>query len=207
MACDSAPEAESAKAEPKVEKEEEKPPEPLTGKYLLLVETTKGDFTMELDADAAPKTVENFLGYVDRKFYDHSVFHLIRKNFMVRAGGFSFGTGGLSRKWTRDPIPNESDNGLKNVRGTLAMARGDDPESATSQFFVNVRNNNQLNREKHKDGVGYCVFGKVIEGMDVIDAISRVEIKPQGSHKFYPAVPIFIQKIKRVEAAEAEAGT
>ena len=172
----------------------------------MLVETTKGDFTMELDADAAPKTVENFLGYVDRKFYDHSVFHRIRKNFMVQAGGFSLGTGGLSRKWTRDPIPNESDNGLKNVRGAVAMARVDDPESATSQFFINVRNNRQLDRDKYKDGVGYCVFGKVVEGMDVIDAISRVETTEKGSHKSYPAVPIFIQKVKRVKAAKSEAG-
>ena len=203
-ACGSAPEPEAAQSEPKVEKEEQKAPEPLTGKYLVLVETTKGDLKIELDADAAPKTVENFLGYVDRKFYDHSLFHRIRKNFMVQGGGYSLGTAGLKRKWTRDPIPSESDNGLSNKRGTVAMARGaEDPASATSQFFINVRNNRQLDKEKYEDGFGYCVFGKVLEGMDVVDAMSRVETTVKGSQKSLPVVPIFIQKIRRVEPEEA----
>jgi cyclophilin family peptidyl-prolyl cis-trans isomerase len=202
--CGSEPEV--AKSEPKVEKEVEKPPEPLTGKHLVLVETTKGDFTIELDADAAPKTVENFLGYVDQKFYDHSLFHRVLKGFMVQGGGFSFGTAGLTTKWTRDPIPNESSNRLKNLKGTVAMARGEDPQSGTSQFFINVRNNTQLDPDKHKDGVGYCVFGKVIKGMDVVEAISRVETTEKGSQKNIPVVPVFIQTIRRAPA-ETASGT
>ena len=199
--CGSEPEV--AKSEPKVEKEVEKPPEPLTGKHVVLVETTKGDFTMELDADAAPKTVENFLGYVDQKFYDHTLFHRVLKGFMVQGGGFSFGTAGLTTKWTRDPIANESANGLKNLKGTVAMARGEDPQSGTSQFFVNVRDNRQLDPDKHKDGVGYCVFGKVTKGMDVVEAISRVETTEKGSQKNIPVVPVFIQTIRRVPAEPA----
>jgi cyclophilin family peptidyl-prolyl cis-trans isomerase len=203
--CGSSSEPEVAKAEPKVE-EKEKPPEPLTGKHLVLVETTKGDFTMELDADTAPKTVENFLQYVDQKFYDHSLFHRVIANYMVQGGGFSLGTGGMTTKWTRDPIPNESSNGLKNLKGTVAMARGEDPQSATSQFFVNVRNNSNLDREKHKDGVGYCVFGKVVKGMDVVDAISKVKTTEKGSNKNIPVVPVFIQTIRRVDSAEGAPG-
>ena len=197
-------ESETASApEPKVE-EKEAPPEPLTGKHVVIMETTKGDVTIELDADAAPKTVENFLDYVDRKFYDHTVFHRIRKNFMVQGGGFSIDTSGLSRKWTRDPIPNEAGNGLKNERGTVAMARGEDPNSATSQFFINVRNNKQLDPSEKDDRAGYAVFGKVLDGMDVIDEISRVQTVEKGSHKYYPAVPIFISKITRAPAEAAK---
>jgi peptidyl-prolyl cis-trans isomerase B (cyclophilin B) len=203
------PESETASSEPepKAEEKKEAPPEPLTGKHVVIMETTKGDVTMELDADAAPKTVENFLRYVDRKFYDQTVIHRIRKNFMVQGGGYAIDTADINRlrrKWTRDPIPNESDNGLSNVRGSVAMARGEDPASATSQFFINVRNNRQLNRDRPKsDGHGYCVFGKVLEGMNVIDSMSRVKTTEKGSHKYYPAVPIFIKKIRRAPAETA----
>jgi cyclophilin family peptidyl-prolyl cis-trans isomerase len=198
-------ESETASApEPKVEEKEEAPPEPLTGKHVVIMDTTKGDITIELDADAAPKSVENFLNYVDRKFYDHTVFHRIRKNFMVVGGVYSIDTSGLSRKWTQDPIPSEADNGLKNARGTVAMYRGEDPDSAASQFFFNVRNNKQLDPNKEKERVGYTVFGKVLEGMDVVDQIGRVQTTEKGSHKYYPVVPIFISKIRRAPAEEAK---
>jgi cyclophilin family peptidyl-prolyl cis-trans isomerase len=203
--CGSDPAPKVAKSEPKVEKK--KPPEPLTGKHVVIMETTKGDITMELDADAAPKSVENFLGYVDKKFYDNSLFHRVRKRFMVQGGGFSLGTAGLQRKWTQDPIPNESSNGLSNMRGAVAMARSEDPSSATSQFFINLRNNKQLDPAKYADGIGYCVFGKVLEGMDVADAIGNVKIEAKGSQKSLPAVPVFIKKIRRAPAEEAATET
>ena len=202
-------ESESASApEPKVEEKEEAPPEPLTGKHIVIMETTKGDVTIELDADAAPKTVENFLTYVDRKFYDHTVFHRIRSGFMVQGGGFKVDTRGLARKWTLDPIPNESDNGVSNARGTIAMGRGEDPDSATSQFFINVRNNKQLDKDDEKNRAGYAVFGKVLEGMDVIEEISRVKTVVNGSHQHYPEIPIFISKIRRgpAEATKESSG-
>lgn len=193
-------ESETASApEPKVE-EKEAPPEPLIGKHVVIMETTKGDVTIELDADAAPKTVENFLSYVDRKFYDHTVFHRIRGRFMIQGGGFKVDTQGLARKWTLDPISNESDNGLSNARGTIAMGRGEDPDSATSQFFINVGNNKQLDKNEKEDRAGYAVFGKVLEGMDVVEEISRVKTVEKGSHQHYPEIPIFISTIRRAPA-------
>ncbi len=198
-------ESETASApEPEVEEKEEAPPEPLTGKHVVIMETTKGDVTIELDADAAPKTVENFLSYVDRKFYDHTVFHRIRSRFMVQGGGFKVDTRGLARKWTLDPIPNESGNGLSNARGAIAMGRGEDPDSATSQFFINVRNNKQLDKNDKEDKAGYAVFGKVLEGMDVVEEISRVKTVKKGSHQHYPEIPVFISKVRRAPAEAAK---
>ena len=182
--------------------EKEKEPEPLTGKHVVIMETTKGTVKMELDADKAPKTVENFLGYVDRRFYDGTIFHRVVKRLLVRGGGLTFD---LKRKMTRDSIENESDNGLKNVKGTVSMARGKDPQSATSQFFINLRNSKQLDHGHPKgDGVGYCVFGKVIEGMEVVEAIGKVKTTEQRSRKDVPVVPVFIKSIRRAPPAEAE---
>ena len=182
--------------------EKKKEPEPLTGKHVVIMETTKGTVKMELDADKAPKTVENFLGYADRRFYDGTIFHRVVKRFMVQGGGLTFD---LKRKMTRDSIENESDNGLKNVKGAVSMARGKDPQSATSQFFINLRNSKQLDHGHPKgDGAGYCVFGKVIEGMEVVEEIGKVKTTEQRSRKDVPVVPVFIKSIRRAPPAEAE---
>jgi len=133
-------------------------------------QTSLGDFTVEVYPDKAPKTVENFLQYVKDKFYNGTIFHRVIGNFMVQGGGF---TPDMNQKATRDPIPLEAKNGLKNDRGTIAMARTSNPNSATAQFFVNVVDNNGLNAPS-PDGNGYAVFGKVIAGMDTIDKIRAV---------------------------------
>ena len=133
-------------------------------------QTSLGDFTVEVYPDKAPKTVENFLQYVKDKFYNGTIFHRVIGNFMVQGGGF---TADMNQKPTRDPVPLEAKNGLKNDRGTIAMARTSNPNSATAQFFVNVVDNNGLNAPS-PDGYGYTVFGKVIAGMDTIDKIRAV---------------------------------
>ena len=191
--------AEQAKKEAMEKKKE---PEPLTGKHVVIMETTKGTVKMELDADKAPKTVENFLGYVDRRFYDGTIFHRVVKRFMVQGGGLTFD---LKRKMTRQSIENESDNGLKNVKGALSMARGKDPQSATSQFFINLRNSSSLDFGNPKgDGTGYCVFGKVVEGMEVVEEIGKVKTAEVRSRKNVPVVPVFIKSIRRAPPVEAE---
>lgn len=142
----------------------------------VLIETNKGRIVLELFPKLAPKSVENFLGYVNADFYNGTVFHRVIPGFMAQGGGFGLD---LQKKPTRAPIPNEADNGLRNLRGTLAMARTSDPNSATAQFFVNVVDNFMLDhRGKTPAGWGYAVFGKVVEGMDVVDAIVAV---PRGS--------------------------
>lgn len=174
-------------------------------------ETTLGAFTMELNEEKAPKSVANFLGYVDAGFYDGVVFHRIIPNFMAQGGGFEARNGLYVQKQTRGQIANEAGNGLKNVRGSVAMARTSDPDSASSQFFVNFKDNEFLDREHARDGVGYAVFGQVIEGMDVIDnmAAAGTTVKmltmraPDGSTQNGPArdVPIsdiVITSAKRV---------
>lgn len=201
IGCSSAPpEAETAVPEKKVEAPPPEP-EPLTGKHYVLVDTTKGEFKLELDADAAPNTVENFLGYVDREFYDHTIFHRVIKNYYVLAGGYDMR---LKRKSTRDPIDSESDNELKNVKGAVAMYRGEDPQSATTQFMINLRNNPRLDRGYSKgDGFGYTVFGKVVEGMDIVSAIGVVKTVQRSSAKNVPEVPVFIKSMRRVENEES----
>ena len=182
---------ETAAEQAKKEAMEKKKPEPLTGKHVVIMETTKGTVKMELDADKAPKTVENFLGYADRRFYDATIFHRVVKRFMVQGGGLTFD---LKRKMNRGPIENESDNGLKNLKGAVSMARGKDPQSATTQFFINLKDNSSLDRDHPKgDGTGYCVFGKVIEGMEVVEAIGKVKTEEKGSFKDVPEVPRFHQ--------------
>ena len=172
---------------------------------VVVMKTTAGTVTIELDVDKAPKTVENFLAYVDAGFYDNTLFHRVIKGFMIQGGGF---TKGMKQKETRPPIENEADNGLKNDRGTIAMARTSFPHSATSQFFINLVDNAFLNHsDKTTRGWGYCVFGHVTSGMDVVDAIAKV---PTGTRFGYSDVPledVTILSIKRQpETAPPDAG-
>jgi len=152
-------------------------------------QTNLGSFTVEVYPDKAPKTVANFLQYVKDKFYDGTIFHRVIGNFMVQGGGFD---AALHEKATRAPIPLEANNGLRNDRGTIAMARTSNPDSATAQFFVNVVNNDGLNAPS-PDGHGYAVFGKVIAGMDTIDKIRGVATGSQGYNQDVPKTPVIIQ--------------
>lgn len=152
--------------------------------------TSMGDIVLELYPDKAPKTVENFLQYVRDKHYDGTVFHRVMNGFMIQGGGF---TADLQQKTTRAPIALEANNGLKNDRGTIAMARTQFPNSATSQFFINVVDNAALNAPS-PDGYGYAVFGKVVAGMDVVDKIKLVPVGNQGMHQNVPNTPITILK-------------
>jgi peptidyl-prolyl cis-trans isomerase A (cyclophilin A) len=151
--------------------------------------TSQGDFVVELNPAKAPKTVENFLKYVNDKHYDGTVFHRVIGNFMVQGGGF---TAQMQQKPTRAPVPLEASNGLKNDRGTIAMARTGDPNSATAQFFVNVVDNAMLNAP-NPDGHGYTVFGKVVSGMDTIDKIKAVPTGNMGPFQNVPSTPVVIQ--------------
>ena len=160
------------------------------------IQTSMGDLIIELDAEKAPLTAENFLQYVRDGFYDNTVFHRVIDGFMVQGGGFE---PGMKQKPVRAPIKNEAGNGLKNDAYTVAMARTSDPHSATAQFFFNVVNNNFLNfRAANADGFGYCVFGKVVEGRDVIDKIKAVPTGTRGFHQDVPANDIVIKKAEVV---------
>lgn len=152
--------------------------------------TSQGDIVIELYPDKAPKTVENFLQYVRDKHYDGTVFHRVMSDFMIQGGGF---TPDLRQKTTNAPIPLEATNGLKNDRGAIAMARTSNPNSATSQFFINTVNNPNLNAPL-PDGHGYTVFGKVVAGLDVVDKIRAVPVGDQGMHQNVPKTPITILK-------------
>jgi cyclophilin family peptidyl-prolyl cis-trans isomerase len=155
-------------------------------------ETSLGRFVLELDAAKAPKSVENFLGYVKSGHYDGVIFHRVIAGFMVQGGGF---TADMQQKSTRPPVANEADNGLKNKRGTVAMARTSDPNSATSQFFVNLVDNGFLDHTgKNERGWGYAVFGKVVEGMDVVDKIAAVKTGRKGPMSDVPTETVSIQK-------------
>jgi cyclophilin family peptidyl-prolyl cis-trans isomerase len=162
------------------------------------LETTLGTITLELDPTRAPKSVENFLGYVRAGHYDGTIFHRVIKGFMVQGGGFD---AQLRQKATRAPIQNEADNGLKNQRGTIAMARTNDPHSASSQFFVNTVDNRFLDHTaKNERGWGYAVFGKVVEGMGVVDAIEAVRTGPKGPFREdVPQQDVVILRAKVVE--------
>jgi len=151
--------------------------------------TSAGDIVLELAPDKAPKTVANFLQYVRDKHYDGTVFHRVIDGFMIQGGGF---TGDLKQKATRAPIALEAMNGLKNERGSIAMARTGDPNSATSQFFINLKSNDMLNAP-NPDGHGYAVFGKVVSGMDVVDKIRQAATGSQGGMQDVPLAPITIQ--------------
>jgi peptidyl-prolyl cis-trans isomerase A (cyclophilin A) len=153
--------------------------------------TSAGDIVIELDAAKAPKTVANFLAYVRAGHYDGTIFHRVIPAFMVQGGGFK---ADMSEKTTRAPIPLESRNGLSNLRGTVAMARTSDPNSATAQFFINVVDNAFLDQPKSRDGNGYAVFGKVSEGLDVVDKIRAVPTQSKGEYQNVPVTPVIIRK-------------
>ncbi len=156
--------------------------------------TTLGDFTVQLDPQRAPKTVANFLDYVKSGFYKGTIFHRVIPGFMVQGGGF---TADMQQKPTRPPIPLESRNGLRNLRGTIAMARTGDPNSATAQFFINVVDNPSLDYPQ-PDGNGYAVFGKVVQGMNVIDKIVAQPTKDVGPYQNVPVKPIVIESAKLI---------
>ena len=151
--------------------------------------TSLGDIVIELDAEKAPKSTDNFLKYVKAGHYDGVIFHRVIETFMIQGGGMK---PDLSEKPTRPPIPLESGNGLSNLRGTLAMARTGDPNSATAQFFINVVDNQRLDKSEGRDG--YAVFGKVVEGMDVVDKIKVVPVQNKGMHQNVPVTPVTIKK-------------
>lgn len=159
------------------------------------MDTNLGNVVFELDEAKAPITVENFKNYVDDGFYDGLIFHRVIDGFMVQGGGFD---ADMKQKKTAAPIKIESDNGLKNVRGSIAMARTMDPNSATSQFFINTQDNTFLDYPG-QDGYGYTVFGKVVEGMDVIDKMEKVKTTSKAMHQDVPVKPIVIESMKFVE--------
>ncbi|MDL2266544.1 peptidyl-prolyl cis-trans isomerase [Desulfovibrio sp. OttesenSCG-928-G15] len=164
---------------------------------MVLMETSSGDILLELYADKAPKTVENFLQYVDEGFYKNTIFHRVIKDFMIQGGGLSLR---MEEKATRTPVPNEADNGLKNIRGSLAMARTSEPHSAAAQFFVNLVDNPELDHtEKTDEGYGYCVFGQVSDGMDVVDKIAKLKVKAQGEHEAVPVDSVVIVSASRFD--------
>ena len=153
--------------------------------------TSMGDIVVALDHDKAPKTVDNFLQYVKAGQYDGTIFHRVIPNFMIQGGGM---LPDMSEKPTRAPIPLESRTGLVNARGTLAMARTMDPNSATAQFFININDNAFLDQANSRDGNGYAVFGKVVSGMDVVDKIKAVSTGDKGPHQNVPLTPVVIKK-------------
>jgi cyclophilin family peptidyl-prolyl cis-trans isomerase len=168
------------------------------GNPQVLLKTSKGDITIELFQDKAPISVKNFLSYVDEKSYDGTIFHRVIKGFMVQGGGM---TADMHEKSSKPAIKNEAGNGLKNLRGTLAMARTPEIDSATSQFFINLVDNAFLDHQKgDPDKFGYAVFGKVVAGMDVVDAMAAVPTGSKGMHRDVPREPITIISATRVEA-------
>jgi peptidyl-prolyl cis-trans isomerase B (cyclophilin B) len=162
----------------------------------VVIETSLGNLTVELDGDKAPISVANFLGYADDEYYDGTIFHRVISNFMVQGGGFE---PGMKQKKTKPAIANESANGLQNKRGTLAMARTNAPNSATSQFFINVKDNDFLDKARAQDGVGYCVFGRVTEGLDILDKIKAVPTGDRSGFGDVPTKDVVILSVRRVE--------
>lgn len=161
----------------------------------VVLDTTKGQIVLELYPAKAPDTVKNFLAYVDSGFYNGTIFHRVIPGFMIQGGGF---TQDMQQKPTRPPIKIESDNGFKNERGTIAMARTQDPNSATAQFFINSVDNVFLNfTAKTPQGWGYAVFGKVVQGMETVELISKTKTGPKGMHRDVPVEPILINAAKR----------
>ena len=165
---------------------------------MVIINTTFGDIKLELDAEKAPKTVANFLNYAREGYYDGTIFHRVIDNFMIQGGGFD---ADMQQQPCGDPVDNEADNGLKNDFGTVAMARTTDPHSATAQFFINVKDNDFLNHSgKSMQGWGYTVFGKVIDGSEVLDKIRAVSTGSSNGHQDVPIDPIIIEKVQIVEA-------
>ena len=165
-------------------------------KYVKMT-TTHGDLRIELDDEKAPISVANFLSYVNKGFYDGTIFHRVIRNFMIQGGGFE---AGMKQKDTDAQIQNEAKNGLKNDKYTLAMARTSAPHSATAQFFINTTNNGFLNNDQAQDGWGYAVFGKVVQGQDVVDQIGGVKTGRKGFHDDVPLEDVKIVKAEEVQA-------
>lgn len=164
---------------------------------MVILHTNHGNITIELDAERAPVTVKNFLDYVTSGFYDNTVFHRVIDNFMIQGGGFE---AGMKEKDTKKPIRNEAANGLTNDRYTIAMARTSDPHSATAQFFINIKDNSFLDyTAPNAQGYGYCVFGKVVSGTEVLDAIRKVKTGNSGGHQDVPLEDVILTKAEVVE--------
>ena len=167
---------------------------------MVIFKTNYGDITAELNYDKAPKTAENFAQYVKDGFYDGTIFHRVIENFMIQGGGFE---PGMAQKETRETIENEADNGLANDFGTLAMARTMDPHSASAQFFINIKDNDFLNHTaKTSQGWGYAVFGKVVEGMDVVDKIKNQATTMKNGHQDVPVEDVVIESATKIADAE-----
>ena len=164
---------------------------------MVLMETSSGDILLELFEDKAPVTVANFLRYVDEEFYNYTIFHRVLKDFMIQGGGLGVR---MDEKATHEPIQNEAGNGLKNTRGTIAMARTTEPHAAAAQFFINLVDNDFLDHQDDTpENFGYCVFGQVEDGMDVVDKIAKLKVKPQGEHEAVPLDMVVITRISRFE--------
>ena len=162
----------------------------MSDKPKVCLDTNYGKIVIELNPEKAPITVENFISYVKDEFYNSTTFHRVIPNFMIQGGGF---LEGMIQKMTNDPVKNEADNGLPNKRGSIAMARTPDPDSASSQFFINLKDNDFLNYSAPTaQGWGYCVFGEVTEGMDVVDSIAKVQTGNQMGHADVPVEPVVI---------------
>ena len=171
---------------------------------MILLKTTHGDIKIELDYDRAPVTAKNFEKYVREGFYDGLIFHRVISNFMIQGGGFE---PGMKPRKTGEPIPSEADNGLSNMAGTVAMARTMDPHSATAQFFINVENNGFLDHtSKTQEGWGYTVFGRVVEGMDVVNDIRFVKTTMTHGHQDVPVEDVVIEKAEVLESGNGSGG-
>ena len=168
----------------------------LENKIMIMMSTSMGEITLELDAENAPITVENFLSYVDSGHYANTIFHRVIPGFVIQGGGLA---SGMQEKQTGTPIQNEADNGLKNLIGAICMARTNDPHSATAQFFINLKDNQFLDHtEKKESGWGYAVFGRVVSGMDVVETIAAVETGNVGHHSDVPLEDVVLEKAERV---------
>jgi len=164
---------------------------------MIRLHTNYGDIMLELDHEKAPVTVQNFIDYVNSGHYDNTIFHRVIDEFMIQGGGFE---PGMIEKKTRAPIANEASNGLKNDKYTIAMARTSDPHSATGQFFINVKDNDFLNyKSPTAQGYGYCVFGKVVEGMDVVDKIKKVKTGTRSGHQDVPVENAILEKAEIIQ--------
>jgi cyclophilin family peptidyl-prolyl cis-trans isomerase len=161
---------------------------------IVVIDTSMGKIRVELFPDKAPKTVDNFLSYVDQNFYDGTLIHRVVRDFVIQGGGHDRE---LKEKAAGAPVKNESANGLSNLRGTIAVARRVEPDSGTCQFFINLRDNTFLDRAKFRDGAGYCVFGRVVEGMDVVDAIAAVATHNRGTLSDVPVEDVVIRSVRR----------
>ena len=168
----------------------------MENKIMIKLSTSMGEITLELDAENAPITVENFLSYVDSGHYDNTIFHRVIPGFVIQGGGLA---SGMQEKQTGTPIQNEADNGLKNLTGAICMARTNDPHSATSQFFINLKDNHFLDHtEKTESGWGYAVFGRVVSGMDVVEKVAAVDTGNAGYHSDVPLEDVVLEKAERV---------